>query len=180
MVCVSELRPPFEPSGFSTPMPPPGSIPKLRMSRMCLCMNTSFGRPICSQTITCSFSKSFVAPSRGNCGGHFFEADLSGCAAMPATPTTLARAQMPSTTPRRLRCFTLHLQTLSNLIVGAGTSCHLVVGLSKTYVQIRFEPAAGGELEHSTFVRRVAEQVTTQDRAFDPDRSFCETEELLH
>ena len=60
----------------------------------------------------------------------------------------------------------MHLQTLSNLSVGAGTSCHLVVGLSKTYVQMRFEPAAGGELEHSTFVRRVAEQVKRSGPAF--------------
>src|SRR5712691_380688 len=112
MLCVSELPPPFEPSGFRTPMPPPASIPKLRMSRMCLCMNASFGRPTCSQTTTCAFSNSNVAPSRGNCGGHFFDAALSACAtAMAATPTTIARAQMPRTPARRrLKHFTRHLQ----------------------------------------------------------------------
>src|SRR5439155_24751851 len=112
MLCVSELPPPFEPSGFRTPMPPPASIPKLRMSRMCLCMNASFGRPTCSQTTTCAFSNSNVAPSRGNCGGHFFDAALSACAtAMAATPTTIARAQIPRTPARRgLKHFTRHLQ----------------------------------------------------------------------
>lgn len=40
--------------------------------------------------------------------------------------------------------------------------------------------SADGDLDGSAFVLRVTEQMTAQDRAFDPDRYFCETEELMH
>ena len=79
---------------------------------MCLCWNASFGRPTCSQTITCSFSKSLVAPSRGNCGGHFF-AVRSACApAILDTPIRVARTMMPAraSARRRLNHFTIHLR----------------------------------------------------------------------
>ena len=40
--------------------------------------------------------------------------------------------------------------------------------------------SADGDLDRSAFVERVAEQMKAQDRAFDPDRYFCETQELMH
>jgi len=40
--------------------------------------------------------------------------------------------------------------------------------------------SADGLLDHATFVQRVAAQMKQQDRTFDPERYFCETEELMH
>src|SRR5262249_49935064 len=70
----------------------------------------SFGRPTCSHTITWSFSNSLVAPSRGNCGGHFFAGGRADCAAAPRATV----AQIPSTPrKRRLRNFIFHLRNTS-------------------------------------------------------------------
>jgi hypothetical protein len=40
--------------------------------------------------------------------------------------------------------------------------------------------SADGSLDRVAFVERVAEQMKQQNRAFDPERYFCETEELMH
>ena len=40
--------------------------------------------------------------------------------------------------------------------------------------------SADGSLDQAAFVERVAEQMKQQNRAFDPERYFCEPEELMH
>jgi len=40
--------------------------------------------------------------------------------------------------------------------------------------------SADGSLDHAAFVERVTEQMKKQDRAFDPERYFCDGDELMH
>jgi hypothetical protein len=40
--------------------------------------------------------------------------------------------------------------------------------------------SADGRLDQSAFIDRVAEEMKAKGRAFDPDRYFCATEELMH
>jgi hypothetical protein len=40
--------------------------------------------------------------------------------------------------------------------------------------------SAEGTLDRTTFIERVTEEMRAKDRVFDPDRYFCDSDELLH
>ena len=75
---------------------------------MCWCANGAVGRPICSHTMTWSFSNSLVAPSRGNCGGYFSVGCLAATAAI-VRPTTATSDTLIKTNGVRMTRFTAGL-----------------------------------------------------------------------